>query len=108
MPVIPNVKREINPQAAQLRLVGTAVSSLRIYGRQQIRNQPPTSRGLMSPAAGSRFPIPIGEKGCKDNDWKNIIYDANRHFDGLKNIGVQLGPVSGGLTDVDLDTPGGD
>jgi hypothetical protein len=48
------------------------------------------------------IPIRHGQKGPRGNDWQSRTYDPLRDFDG-KNIGVQLGPVSDGLTDVDLD-----
>jgi hypothetical protein len=48
------------------------------------------------------IPIQSGEKGPKGNAWQTRTYNPQRDFEG-KNIGVQLGPVSGGLTDVDLD-----
>src|SRR5262249_22974295 len=48
------------------------------------------------------IPIPRGTKGPRDEDWPKLNYDPARDFNGM-NIGVQLGPVSGGLTDIDLD-----
>jgi len=48
------------------------------------------------------IPIPFGEKGPQGKNWQSRTYDTNRDFDGL-NVGVLLGPSSGGLTDVDLD-----
>jgi hypothetical protein len=52
-------------------------------------------------------PIPIGEKGPRKLKWQLLkITPANieKHFkkSGL-NVGIQMGPVSGGLTDIDLD-----
>jgi len=48
------------------------------------------------------IPIPRGEKGPKSKDWDKRTYNPDRDFDG-SNVGVQLGLVSCGLTDVDLD-----
>src|SRR5215471_13106854 len=48
------------------------------------------------------IPVPLGEKGPKGKDWPTRNYDPERDFND-KNIGIQLGPVSGGLTDIDLD-----
>jgi hypothetical protein len=49
------------------------------------------------------IPVPAGEKGPRDPDWQSRTYDP-QHFNG-HNVGVQLGPVSHGLTDIDLDCP---
>jgi hypothetical protein len=53
------------------------------------------------------IPIMRGEKAPREPGWPTwIITEENvgQHFNsGLKNIGVQLGPKSNGLTDVDLD-----
>jgi hypothetical protein len=46
------------------------------------------------------IPVPAGEKGPRDPDWPARTY---QHFTDSQNIGVQMGPQSGGLTDVDLD-----
>jgi hypothetical protein len=52
-------------------------------------------------------PIPYRSKNPAKDGWHTRIIsvdDAPRHFDGApQNIGVQLGPHSRGLTDVDLD-----
>ena len=57
----------------------------------------------------SPVPIPLGRKGPNKEDWPNLtITDANvrQHFNGAAmNIGVQMGPKSGDLCDVDLDSP---
>jgi hypothetical protein len=54
-------------------------------------------------------PIPFRSKAPDDNGWGTRLIDANSvadYFDGdEQNIGVQLGPTSHGLTDVDLDSP---
>ena len=54
-------------------------------------------------------PIPFKEKGPKLKDWPTLTTDASnvaQYFNGPEqNIGVQLGPKSNGLTDVDLDCP---
>jgi hypothetical protein len=71
----------------------------------------PRSRKSKAPVTAVEFvargwkPIPIspGEKGPRDNDWQTRTYDPERDFNAGQNIGVQLGPVSGGLTDIDLD-----
>jgi Family of unknown function (DUF5906)/Bifunctional DNA primase/polymerase, N-terminal len=52
-------------------------------------------------------PIPIGSKGPKKKDWQLLKItpeNVEKHFkkSGL-NVGMQMGAVSGGLTDVDLD-----
>ena len=52
-------------------------------------------------------PIPRGRKGPVEDGWQNLtVSDENvaQHFNGaLMNVGVQMGPKSGGLNDVDLD-----
>src|SRR6516225_2534746 len=52
-------------------------------------------------------PVPYRSKNPGADGWQNRIIsadDAPRHFDGVQqNIGVQLGPHSRGLTDVDCD-----
>jgi Bifunctional DNA primase/polymerase, N-terminal len=52
-------------------------------------------------------PIPYGQKRPIGNDWQHRVITGSKvdRFFGEKpqNIGVQLGPNSGGLTDVDLD-----
>jgi hypothetical protein len=54
-------------------------------------------------------PVPYRSKNPGADGWQNRIIsvaDARRHFNGhQQNIGVQLGPHSKGLTDVDLDCP---
>jgi hypothetical protein len=54
-------------------------------------------------------PVPYRSKNPASDGWQNRIIsvdDAPRHFDGVQqNIGVQLGPHSRGLTDVDCDCP---
>ena len=55
------------------------------------------------------IPLPYGAKSPTDNEWQRIkITETNVHeyFNSDKqNIGVQLGPKSNGLADVDLDCP---
>jgi P4 family phage/plasmid primase-like protien len=53
-------------------------------------------------------PIPFRSKKPEDNAWQTRLIDeaSAPHFfngDGLQNVGVQMGPASHGLTDVDLD-----
>ncbi len=51
-------------------------------------------------------PIPPRKKGPVLSDWDKLHIDkenASTHFSGGENIGVRLGPISNGLTDVDLD-----
>lgn len=55
-------------------------------------------------------PVPLhcGEKRPIGQDWQTLDFarrDIARHFADNDNVGVQLGPRSGGLTDVDLDAP---
>src|SRR3954470_6869842 len=54
-------------------------------------------------------PVPIRAKGPTDKGWQERVITAEnapQFFDGqAQNIGVILGPTSGGLTDVDLDCP---
>ena len=54
-------------------------------------------------------PIPPRMKRPLDDEWQLRRIDAAaapNYFNGApQNIGVQLGPASGGLTDVDLDCP---
>jgi Family of unknown function (DUF5906)/Bifunctional DNA primase/polymerase, N-terminal len=50
-------------------------------------------------------PIPHGMKGPREGDWQNLSLDERlARFNGSpQNIGVQLGPISKNLTDIDLD-----
>jgi predicted P-loop ATPase len=52
-------------------------------------------------------PVPIGGKGPKITEWQNLDITADnvdQYFNGAAlNVGMQMGPKSGGLTDVDLD-----
>ena len=54
-------------------------------------------------------PVPFRTKVPTDNGWQRRIIgpaDVPRHFNGAPmNIGVIMGPTSGGLTDIDLDCP---
>jgi putative DNA primase/helicase len=55
---------------------------------------------------GKPVPIPWKEKGPLTRDWQlTEITQANlnEHFPSPSNIGVQFGPVSNGLVDVDCD-----
>lgn len=55
------------------------------------------------------LPIPRGAKRPHDSGWPSRIVDESKlaelFQDTDQNIGVVLGPSSGGLTDVDLDCP---
>jgi hypothetical protein len=52
-------------------------------------------------------PIPVGKKGPVLDDWQKITINhenVGEYFNGKSlNVGVQLGPMSGGLADIDLD-----
>jgi hypothetical protein len=54
-------------------------------------------------------PIPHGSKGPQSRDWQLVTItpeNVTQYFNGRdQNIGVRLGPKSGGLCDVDLDCP---
>src|SRR4051794_30100007 len=54
-------------------------------------------------------PIPFKAKGPTDKGWQERVITAEnapQFFNGqAQNIGVILGPTSGGLTDIDLDCP---
>jgi hypothetical protein len=54
-------------------------------------------------------PIPHGFKGPRTGGWQLVTVtpqNVTQYFNGRdQNIGVQLGPKSGGLCDVDLDCP---
>jgi hypothetical protein len=54
-------------------------------------------------------PLPYKTKKPVDDGWQNRVIredDVPRYFNGhAQNIGVIMGPSSGGLTDVDLDCP---
>jgi hypothetical protein len=50
--------------------------------------------------------VPYREKKPTDDGWQKLkitAEDAPRYFNGESNIGVIMGPPSGGLSDVDLD-----
>ena len=54
------------------------------------------------------IPLPFKQKRPVGEEWQRLRIDrstVNNLFKGEKNIGVLLGAVSGGLTDVDLDCP---
>ena len=55
------------------------------------------------------IPVPFGKKAPTLKGWPDLWLtkdDLSRHFNGLPvNIGVLLGDPSGGLIDVDLDSP---
>jgi putative DNA primase/helicase len=55
----------------------------------------------------SPVPIPFRGKGPRDKDWQLRQIDSTtvaQFFNGLpQNVGIELGPKSNGLTDVDLD-----
>ncbi len=57
----------------------------------------------------SPIPVPHRQKGPVIDSWQDIRITsetAPRYFNGApQNIGVILGPASGGLTDIDLDCP---
>ena len=51
-------------------------------------------------------PIPRGEKSPNGVAWQKVKRTReklSRYFSGDVNVGVQMGPMSSGLTDVDLD-----
>lgn len=48
--------------------------------------------------------VPFREKAAKGNGWQNASPRPDT-FKATFNIGVQLGPKSGGLVDIDLDCP---
>ena len=57
-------------------------------------------------------PVPIGFRSKKPSggdNWQDTRIDASnaaQYFNGApQNIGVQMGPASGGLVDLDLDSP---
>lgn len=53
-------------------------------------------------------PIPRGQKGPRISNWQHLrltLEDVPRYFTNGQNIGLLLGKPSGGLVDVDLDTP---
>lgn len=54
------------------------------------------------------LPIPLGQKGPRIHNWPNLRLtetDLPAHFGNSQNIGIILGAASGGLVDVDLDSP---
>src|SRR5437899_2975451 len=53
-------------------------------------------------------PIPHREKGPRLRDWQKLRLtedDLPTYFSDRNNVGLLLGKPSGGLVDVDLDTP---
>ena len=53
-------------------------------------------------------PIPHGKKAPRENDWPNLRLseaDLPARFSNGENIGLILGGPSGGLVDIDLDSP---
>ena len=57
----------------------------------------------------SPIPIPVGSKAPKRKGWQNLRISADevpRYWNGAPmNVGILLGQASGGLVDIDLDTP---
>jgi hypothetical protein len=54
------------------------------------------------------IPIPLGHKIPEIKAWQSLKIgrdDVPRYFGERCNIGVVLGDVSGGLVDIDLDSP---
>jgi hypothetical protein len=52
-------------------------------------------------------PVPLKYRTKKPvgDDWPNAAVDIDREFNGeLRNLGIQMGKASDGLSDVDLDT----
>lgn len=49
--------------------------------------------------------VPFGTKAAKSPAWQNSDPKPEAFKKGPHNIGVQLGPKSGGLVDIDLDCP---
>ena len=51
-------------------------------------------------------PIPVSRRTKKalGKSWQHRAYDPNQFDSNSQNVGVQLGEVSGGLVDVDLDS----
>jgi hypothetical protein len=51
-------------------------------------------------------PVPAGQKGPRIAGWQDLYLafnDLPQHFEAECNVGVLLGPRSGGLDDIDLD-----
>ena len=93
-----------NPAQAQEDVYGNDGAN---YRPSEEERKAPSSAEIAS-AYRSRgwrpIPIQLGAKGPTDQKWDKKDYDdVDLHFNGAKNIGVQLGPLSAGLTDVDLD-----
>ena len=78
------------------------IITCRIYTEKSDLGKAPLTAREYAARGWKPVPIALGEKGPKHHEWHKKTYDVERDFNG-KNIGVQLGPVSGGLTDVDLD-----
>lgn len=54
------------------------------------------------------IPIPAGRKAPNLSNWQHLrmqLEDVPNFFDNGQNVGILLGEPSGGLIDVDLDTP---
>ena len=54
------------------------------------------------------IPVPLGEKGPRLKNWQKLRAeesDVARLFKNGQNVGLLLGEPSGGLVDVDLDSP---
>ena len=52
------------------------------------------------------IPVPPKQKAPKLLNWPQLVLkneDLSREFGDKQNIGVVLGPASGGLVDIDLD-----
>jgi hypothetical protein len=51
-------------------------------------------------------PLKPGRKSPETDEWQKLVItldNVHTHFRANSNVGVQLGPKSGGLVDVDLD-----
>ncbi len=54
------------------------------------------------------IPIPAGRKAPNLSNWQHLrmqLEDVPKYFNNGQNVGILLGEPSGGLIDVDLDTP---
>ena len=118
----PNVRDNSElPDAARLDVVAKLFEDCEAGSAESIEHAPPFETWEKWPRPGTPeavalqyamrdwnpVPIPFRQKRPSGNEWQHRVITGSKveRFFGEKpkNIGVQLGPDSGGLTDIDLD-----
>jgi hypothetical protein len=78
-------------------------------GQKQHKPNGGATQSIADAAAGyfkrGRNPVPVSRRTKRtfEDEWQNLPYSPDR-FLGVINVGIQFGPRSGNLVDVDLDS----